>query len=126
MKLPDFTPSIDLAAMLNAFVRWVRSVRSILSASEVGIRWADQIHPLALMRYDGDVAPYDVATGAKSRPLAVLCLAATQRADQATTESGARVIWAWRGGETGMIRVSSIDLSSTTAEYDVTLGVLMG
>lgn len=120
MRLPDFVP--DGAV----FVRWARAVRSVLSAGEVGIRWADNIGPLPTMRYDGDSAPYDIATGAKSRPLAVLCLAATKRNDQSVTESGNRLRWAWRGGERGVVRIEVIDLSSVTDEYDVTLGLLMG
>ena len=120
MKLPDFMPEDRM------FARWVRAVRSVLTASEGGQLWADNVGPVATFRYDGDAVPFDVATGAKARPLEVRCLAATQRGDQSTTESGARVTWAWKGGENGLIRISAIALTSATEEYDVVLGLLMG
>lgn len=101
------------------FARWVRDVHAILTR---GLRWSDQIGQLVTMRYGGGT-PYDVQTSLTARPMAVLCLEATKRDDRSQTESGARVVWAWRDGQ---IRIHSIDLSSAVDEYDVTLGILQG
>lgn len=115
MTLPrQYEPSDPLLA------RWVRDVRAILTR---GFRWADQVGELVAMRYDGDEAPYDVRVSTTTRPLAVLCLAATKRGDQSQTESGARVKWSWLNGS---VRIHEVDLSSATDEYDVILGILQG
>jgi hypothetical protein len=106
--LPEFTPPDRLLA------RWARAVRDALVEAE----------PLrVLRRYEGDLAPIDITTGRRTRPLSVQCIAATQRDDQSETESGARVLWAWVGGSGGVVRINAIDLTSATEEYDITIEV---
>lgn len=97
-----------------------RDLRSILRAAEVGLRWADNIGPMASLRYLASRAPIQVATSAM--PHAVLCLRAVNRSTRAV-ESGCRVTWTTsRMG----VQIESLDVSDTAAEYDVTLGLLLG
>jgi hypothetical protein len=100
----------------------LRSVRQVLTAAEVGLRWGDNVGPEITMRYLASRAPIDVATSLRERPRAVLVLEAVNRSD-GVSESGCRVVWSWRGSA---IRIESIDVSDTSDEYDVTLGVLKG
>lgn len=104
--------------------QFARDVRQVLDAATVGMRWADNVGPVATLRYVHADAPIDVrvSTGAGQMPHAVLVLRAVNRTDQ-TTESGCRITWRWIGHA---LRVSAIDVSDTADEYDVTLGVLLG
>jgi hypothetical protein len=107
--LPEFTPPDRLLA------RWVRAVRDALVASET-VR--------VVRRYDGDDVPIDVATGRATKPTTVLCIAATKTARSTVeVESGARVAWEWLGGADGLVRINAVDLTSATAEYDITIEV---
>jgi hypothetical protein len=105
--LPNFLPEDTL------FRRWVKAVEAFAARTPLRIE----------RRYDGDEVPIDIATGVKSRPTSVQCIAATQRDDPSETESGARVTWSWVGGSNGVVRIHAIDLTSATTEYDVTIEV---
>lgn len=67
-------------------------------------------------RYLASRAPVDVAVAAKTSPR-VLRVDARHRTTQAI-ETGPRMTWSWRGG---VLRVSSLDVSDTASEYEVTL-----
>ena len=101
----------------------IRDLKRILTAREEGLRWTDNIGPIATLRYDSDDAPFDVPIDAKSKPLAVVCLAAVRRDDPAQIQSFARVTWEYVSGK---VRVHSISLATVSVTYDVTLGILMG
>lgn len=99
-----------------------RDVGQVLRASEVGIRWRDNVGPVLTFRYLATRAPIAVSVPATSAPLGVLVLRAENR-DTSEIESDCRVIWRWGRGT---IVVNAIDVSNTGDEYDVTLGLLQG
>lgn len=100
---------------------FARDVRQILRASEVGIRWADNVGPVLTFRYLASRAPVRVATRVRTAPLSVVVLRAENRTTLAI-ESGCRVTWRWGNGT---IDVNSLDVSDPSAEYEVKLGLLM-
>jgi len=102
--------------------RYLRDVRQILSVADVGLRFGDNVGPVYSFRYLASAAPVDVATGEHGPPLAVVCLAASNRTDSTQgTDTGARIRWQWRGG--GVVRVFAVDVSAPADEYDVKIGV---
>lgn len=100
---------------------FARDVRQILRASEVGIRWADNIGPVVQFQYRGGRAPYRVRVRAKAPPQAVFVLRAFNHAGL-TVESGCRVTWKWGNGT---LDVKQIDVTDPLALYEVTLGLMM-
>ena len=111
-------PSIDPTGPLAPFADWFRTVRGILSngwtirdqaAGEVKtIRWAG--------------APLNISTRLRARPVAVVCLSATN-STTGDCISGGVVAWRWVG-EQGSMRISSV--SAATAGDDVTLWIVGG
>jgi hypothetical protein len=101
---------------------WISDVRRALTSTIEGLRWHDNVGELGRFRYLADRAPYDVSCAATERPLAVLVLQAQNLVDF-SFETGCRIKWTWRRSS---IRVESIDVTNTTDEYAVSLGLLMG
>lgn len=101
-----------------------RDTRQILDAASVGIRHADNVGPVATLRYLHASAPYTVpvSTPGGSPPVEVRVARAVNRVDD-TRESGCRITWTWARGA---LTVSAIDVSDTADEYDVTLWLTMG
>lgn len=100
--------------------RFVRDVRQVLTVAEVGLRWKDNIAPVAEFRYLESRAPYYLLTTLVEAPLSVLVLRAVNR-DTRTIESGCRITWTWDGS---YVRVSAMDVVTPASEYDVTLGLV--
>lgn len=99
-----------------------RDVVQILTAAEVGMRWADNVGPVATFRYLASRAPIRVVVRGQTQPLAVVVLRAVNRSTLAI-ESGCRVTWRWGRGT---VDVHALDVSDTAVEYDVTIGLLQG
>ena len=99
-----------------------RDMQQILTAAEVGLRWADNVGPVATFRYLATRAPIRVVVSATTKPFAVVVLRAVNRSTL-STESGCRIAWRWGAGT---VDVTAIDVIDTAAEYDVTIGVLKG
>jgi hypothetical protein len=104
--------------------RFLRDVQQVLRAAEIGLRWADNVGPVATLRYydPTNSLTFDVDSSAKSPPLSIVVLRAENLTDR-TIESGCRITWRW-GRE--RIVVEAIDVSAIDDEYDVTLGLWMG
>lgn len=101
---------------------FLRDVGQVLRASDIGIRWGDNVGPTVTMTYSTPRAPFTLTVPATSTPLGVFVLRAKNKGNN-EVESGCRVTW--RHGH-GTLVVTEIDVSNPAAEYDVTLGFLMG
>lgn len=99
--------------------QFLRRVRQVLSADDVGIRFADQVGPEVTLTWLASRAPIDVLTPLRDPPAEVRVRAA-RRADSGAIESGCRITWEWRGGS---LRVLAIDLNTALTEYTVILGL---
>ena len=107
---------------LQQRAQWTRDVRKILTAGQIGIRWADQIGtPLVVSIDDIDtLAP--VPTGLVEPPLSVVCLFWRAEPDDNLRYSGGLVTWEWAGN--GSIVIHAIDGVSSAQSVVVTLGLV--
>lgn len=100
-----------------------RDVRQVLTASQVGLSFSDNVGPVVEFEYLNADAPYELALpGLRQAPSEVV----VRRAQSQTTgrvESGCRVEWSWVNGG---LTVHSVDVVNTGETYDVTLGVWRG
>ena len=104
--------------------QFLRDVRQILRGTEVGIRWVDNVGPVATLEYVDADAPFDVRVDLKEAPLAVVWVRAQDITTPANGIDGlVRVRWSWVNG---MLRIHDIDVTNTSNRYAVTLGLLKG
>lgn len=103
----------------TGFLALVNDLRTLLNARDGGIQHKENVGPVLSCRYlDG--RELSVLTGTNRAPVHIN-VTCRNRAT-ATLESNNAIVWTWARGA---IRVSSIDVSDTAEEYDVTLRLWM-
>jgi hypothetical protein len=96
----------------------LRDVRQILTAKEIGLRWADNVGAEVSFRWAN--AAVDVPVKLPTPPAYIVARAVNRTTN--AIESGCRITWTY---DRGTLSVSAIDVSTPADEYDVILGIMV-
>lgn len=107
----------------RALQTWIDSVQVILTR---GVRVADQVAAVKVVRWNSD-SPPSVSVSGAARPLAVVCLAAVEVGATSDVVSTPRVTWSWATTrDTSHVVISDVDGLTASTDYDLSIIVLEG